>query len=53
MTPIKAIQEAISELTALAETEMNTFEYNRLRLIIQELEKAESMLEVFIFTNRS
>lgn len=39
MKPVEAIKEAIVELGALAEKEMNTFEYNRLRLIIQELEK--------------
>jgi hypothetical protein len=39
MKTVDAIKEAIAELSVLAEKEMNTFEYNRLRLIIQELEK--------------
>lgn len=45
MKTVEAIEEAINELGALAEKEMNTFEYNRLRSIIQELENVKIVIE--------
>jgi hypothetical protein len=44
MKTVDAIREAITELDELARVEEDTFRYNRLLLILQELEKAEKMI---------
>jgi hypothetical protein len=44
MNNISAIEFAISELNILAEKEMNTFEYNKLRLAVEKLENIRKIL---------
>jgi hypothetical protein len=44
MSNIEAIEFAISELNILAENEMNTFEYNKLRLAVEKLENVRKTL---------
>jgi hypothetical protein len=45
MTNIEAIEFAISELNILAENELNTFDYNKIRLAV---EKLENMLKTLV-----
>lgn len=44
MKTVDAIREAIRELDELARAEKDTFRFKRLRIILQELEKAEVMI---------
>jgi hypothetical protein len=44
MTNIDAIEFAISELNILAENELNTFDYNKIRLAAEKLENMRKTL---------
>jgi hypothetical protein len=44
MTNIDAIEFAISELNILAENELNTFDYNKIRVAVEKLENMRKTL---------